>query len=143
MSPAAPLRVYLAGASTPDQIDRVRSWSARLRDAGIVVVSTWPDAIAQVGAANPRDAAAEQRCRWSAQDLREVHRADVLWLLCPPAGTTTCGAWVELGYAYASALSIVASGDTRQSIFTSLGVECTSDELAFEALRGFDDRRRR
>lgn len=140
---SAPLLVYLSGASTPDQIDRVRSWSTRLRESGIEVVSTWPDVIAHAGHANPRDASRQQRVRRSTQDLCEVLRADVLWLLCPPAGTTTRGAWVELGYAYALCRSLVASGDTRQSIFPALCVEYDTDEEAFEALREFDARRRR
>jgi hypothetical protein len=129
-----PYRVYIAAASTPDQIERVTTWANRLTRAGIAVVSTWPAVIGQVGATNPRDASVSDRRGWSAQDLSELTSADAIWLLCPPPGTTTRGAWVELGCAYSRALLIVSSGDTRQSIFTALGVEYGTDEDALDGL---------
>lgn len=129
-----PFRVYIAAASTPDQIERVATWANRLTKAGIVVVSTWPATVTAVGAGNPRDASVDQRRQWSAQDLTEVARAEALWMMCPPAGGATRGAWVELGCAYTRALLIVSSGDTRQTIFTALGVEYDTDEDAFSGL---------
>jgi nucleoside 2-deoxyribosyltransferase len=127
-------RVYIAGASTEDQIWRVMRWSARCRDAGLTVVQSWPDNVQRAGAGNPRDASADDRRSWSAQCLAELRSARALWLLVPPTDMATRGMWVELGYAYAGAQLIVSSGDTRQSIFGALGVEYENDEQAFEAL---------
>lgn len=129
-----PYRVYIAAASTSDQIERVTTWTNRLTKAGIAVVSTWPSTVTAVGAGNPRDASADARRRWSAQDLHEVGSADALWLMCPPDGGATRGAWVELGCAYTRALLIVSSGDTRQTIFTALGTEYDTDAGAFSGL---------
>lgn len=131
----SPYRVYIAAASSPDQIERARAMAARCRDLGIEVVSTWTDVIASVGVANPREATTDQRRQWSAQDLWEVARAHALWLLFPPAGQTSFGAGVELGSAYARARLIVSSGDTRRSIFPALGMEYATDEDALEGLR--------
>lgn len=129
-----PYRVYLAAASTPGQIERVQLWTARLRSAGVTVTSTWPSTVTAVGAGNPRDATVAQRRGWAVQELRELERADALWLLAPPNGVTTRGAWVELGVAYTRAMLVVSSGDTRQSIFTALTEEFATDEDAFRAL---------
>lgn len=128
------MKIYLAAASTPDQIERVTAWHNRLSKAGMHVVSTWPAVIGQIGATNPRNATAAERRGWSATDLQELSSADALWLLCPPSGVTTRGAWVELGVAYDRAKLIVSSGDTRQSIFTALTEEFETDEEAFGAL---------
>ena len=131
---SARYRVYIGAASTALETARARRCAEQLRAAGVEVVSTWWDVIAATGGVgNPRDATVDQRRQWSAQDLSELSRADALWLLCPPPGVTTRGAWVELGTAYARALLIVSSGDTRQSIFTAMGIEYETDE---EALRG-------
>lgn len=127
-------RIYLAGASTTDEIARVQRWSKRLTDAGLCVVSTWPGLVTAVGAGNPRDASNEQRRIWSTRDLNELTTANALWLLCAPAEIATRGVWVELGVAYARAHLIVSSGDTKQSIFTALGVEYETDEDAFKGL---------
>lgn len=129
-----PYRVYLAAASTPDQIERVQRWSSRLVVAGITVVSTWPATVIADGAGNPRDATIAKRRCCAVSDLREIERADALWLFCPPAGVTTRGAWVELGVAYTRAMLVVSSGDTQQSVFTALTEEFPTDEDAFGAL---------
>lgn len=129
-----PYRVYIAAASTVLETARAVHCAERLRAAGVEVVSTWPDTVTSVGAGNPRDATTSQRRQWSATDLAELASADALLLLCPPPGITTRGAWVELGCAYARALLIVSSGDTKQSIFTALGVEYADDEAAIGGL---------
>lgn len=125
-----PYRVYIAAASVPSEIERVDRWAAKLTAAGIEVVSTWPRNIREVGAANPREATREQRRRWAEACIGQVDATDVLWLMCPPIGVQTRGAWSELARAYDSA-TIISSGDTTQSIFTALGEECTTDDFAF------------
>jgi hypothetical protein len=122
------MRVYVAASS--DDIDRARRWIAALRAAGVEVTADWPETIASVGAANPRAATRGERKRWAEGDLGDVKRAHLFWLLVPAAGAGR-GAYAELGYARALGLSLMASGDTHQSIFCAMGVEHPTDEAAF------------
>lgn len=127
-------KIYISAASAPDQIGRVATWTRRLKEAHVEVVSTWPETVATAGVGNPRGAETRQRRQWSWIDLAEVSSADALWFMVPPADVQTRGAWVELGVAYTHAIRIVSSGDTKQSIFTALGDEYETDEEAFAAL---------
>ena len=127
-------RVHLAGSSAPAERERVQRWSAALTATGITVQATWPVTVAAVGAGEPPHTSAADRRRRAVQYLTELRQADVLWLLCPPIDTPTRGAWIELGVAYECAKLILASGDTRQSVFTALAEEFTTDEDAFHAL---------
>jgi len=129
------LKVYLAG-STQD-IERVKRWKGALVSVGVEVVSTWIEVIEKVGGANPRGATKVQRADWSTTDLAEVASADVLWFLVPPADKATRGAWLEFGYAVARHITLISSGDTRQSIFTAMGIELETDEDAFYLITGF------
>ena len=124
------LRVYVAGSSAEtERAVRCMNW---LRDHGIVVTSSWPEVIATVGIANPRNAPRDDRATWTQTDLAEVQTADVLWLLAP--NTPTRGAWIEYGFALAVGRMVVASGDTKQTIFTAIGDEYGTDAEALEAL---------
>ncbi len=126
--------VYIAASSEPLEIVRAQRWTARLKEAGISVVSTWSNSSDLITEAPFRDTSDDKRCCLAAQALHEVSRANALWLMCPPPGVSTPTPWVELGVAYIRAMLIVSSGDTRQLIFTALGVECANDEKAFESL---------
>lgn len=126
------MKVYVAGSSS--ELDRAARWSQALRDAGITVVSTWPEVVAKVGSANPADAPADQRRSWAYTDLVvELGAADTLWLLAPLESPGR-GAYVELGVAFAARKTIVCSGPTLQSIFCALGSEFATDEHAFAVL---------
>jgi hypothetical protein len=124
--------VYIAASSA--DIERAEHWRDRLIAAGVTVTSSWMANVRKVGAGNPRDASDAQRNAWSTQCLIEVVESDVLWLLVPPAGVDTVGAWWEAGAASVSDVWIVASGDTRRTIFTARGVEYLDDETAFAAV---------
>jgi hypothetical protein len=141
------MKVYVAGASS--EMERAEQLMAALRAIGIDVVSTWPEVIRKVGAANPMTASREQRATWSAIDLDEVSRANVFWLLLPK-GRPTAGAYTEFGYAVMhGALAqqarelgvrevpdfywIIASGE-ETSIFTALADHFATDEMALNAL---------
>lgn len=108
-------KVYLAGASK--EIERARQWAEKLRDADIMLTSTWVEVIGRVGAANPATASPEQLTKWTLRDIAEVQDADLLWLLLPAIGVETVAAYVELGVAYVSEKRIVTSGPHRP-IFT-------------------------
>lgn len=126
------MKVYVAGSSS--ELNRATRWSQALRDAGITVVSTWPEVISRVGSANPTDAPAHQRRSWAYTDLVvELGSADWLWLLAP-LETPGRGAYVELGCAFAARKNIVCSGPTVQSIFCALGTEYAFDQEAFDSL---------
>lgn len=73
--------VYVAGSS--DEIDRARRWIAALRTDGIHVTSSWPENVAAVGSANPRDAATPDRARWANNCVDELVRAELIWFLAP------------------------------------------------------------
>lgn len=129
------MKVYIAGST--NDIERVDYWSRRLVEAGHAVVSTWTDTVKKVGAGNPRDASVGQRMEWSYADFAEVELADVLWLLVPPPKLVAVhGSSIELGYAKRAGKRLVASGDTRCSIFCSIAHEYERDEDAFALIVG-------
>ena len=124
--------IYVAASS--GEMERAKRCMQWLRDAGFTVVSTWPEVITSAGGdANPRDATLSDRRGWSDVDLAQVASAGVLWMLAPDSsGGSGRGAYVELGYAHGlGGKLIVASGDTKQSIFTSLALEFDDDHAAF------------
>lgn len=130
-----PYRVYIAAASVPSEIARVERWEAKLKEIGVEVVSTWPRNIREVGIANPTCASRGDRREWAETCADQVAKANALWLICPPLGVTTRGAWFELGIAYATGADIVCSGDTKQTIFTALAAnEDYDDVVAFAAI---------
>lgn len=151
-------KIYVAGASS--EIVRAERWMKALRDAGIEVVSSWPEVIRKVAesmklghdviaAANPMNATRAERQHWAATDLAEVSISSILWFLLPSTGKPTAGAYTELGYAIAlGAMAqearkvgiedapnyrLVCSG-TETSIFTALADWFPSDEEAFAAI---------
>ena len=129
------LRVYIAGSSA--EIARAQLAIAAATDSGFHVVSTWTNVIAKVGEANPEGATEMQRKRWSEVDLDEVRSADCVWFL---SGPTSFGAGVEWGTGYALHKVLIASGITKRSIFTALGIEFQTDEAALAFLRTVKER---
>jgi hypothetical protein len=124
------LSVYVAASSA--EVDRAVRWIAMLRGDGIHVTSSWPEVIAKHGGvANPRDATNYERRRWASQDLNEVQAADVLWLLAPSRAPSFGAGW-ECGAADALGNVIVASGDTKASIFLGRANEFATDDEGFE-----------
>jgi nucleoside 2-deoxyribosyltransferase len=142
--PVEKLKVYIAASADSTSTSRVRAAIAVLNAHGFVITCTWPDVVAKVGSANPRDASAVDRRGWSAQDLLEVDAADAVWFLVPEPPLTTRGGWFEAGYAHATNKHLVFSGDTKQSVFCALGHEVASDEAAVRqllAIRTFNEMR--
>jgi LmbE family N-acetylglucosaminyl deacetylase len=130
------VKVYIAGATA--EIERAKKWHQRLTEVGIEVVSTWITNVEAVGIGNPRHAAREERASWARTCLREAAQADVLWLLTPGPEARTAGAWYESGFVYgiarADGPTLIASGDTKQTIFTALADEYPNDIDAFIAI---------
>lgn len=125
--------VYVAGSS--GEIESCASWAHRLRDAGHDVERDWPAIASANGGPNPRDAQHELRLDLAEGDLRGVFNASIFWLLVPDA--PSCGAWVELGYAWSLRRKIIVSGDWRKSIFTSLAdLRFDQHEAAFRHITG-------
>lgn len=126
-------KIYVAASSHPSERERAKLWMAKLRAKGIEVVSDWLEIIDSVGDANPRGASREDRQRWALHDIDRVSDAHLLWFLAPgPDGGPARGAYFELGFAYELGLRLIASGDTKQSIFSSLAREFATDEEAFD-----------
>ena len=126
------MRLYIAASSL--DIERAERWTNVARDAGFIIESTWIEVIRGVGVANPRRAHLDERRAWSRDDLRQVRRSALFWLLVPPLDLPTRGAWIELGWALHGTQHIVCSGDTKQSIFCALAEEHDTDEEGFAAL---------
>lgn len=120
-------RVYIAASASPSEALRVQAATAALKAAGFIVTSTWPEVVAKVGSANPRDAGDLNRRCWAIQDLSEIDDSDAIWFLTPEPPLTTRGGWCELMHAHDENKHVVSSGDTRQSIFTALGREFETD----------------
>lgn len=128
-------RVYLAGSSHPEERGRVEAALLTLQAVGVEVISTWLDDVkACNGDGNPRTMAVADRRGLALKDFGQVAQAHIFWLLVPPPSIPTRGAWAELAYAYSLGKQIVCSGDTVQSIFSSLGYETTSDEVALQTV---------
>jgi hypothetical protein len=125
-------KVYIAAASTTEEIARVKKWSEiAIRDGLITPIQTWPEEIAKVGSANPRDASKEDRLKWGNQDLAEAAASDLVWFLVPVTNAPGRGGYYESGYKTALRHQVVYSGDTKQSVFCAQGMEFPSDELAY------------
>lgn len=127
------MKVYIAGSTA--EIDRAKSWGARLQRFGIEVISTWTTVVGEHGC-NPRDASLQQRRTWALDDIDQIRQADLFWLLVPALDRPSRGAWFELGVAWTliapGCKQLIASGDTRQSIFCALaGREFDDDVDAF------------
>lgn len=127
------MKVYVAASS--DELDRARYWMTMLSNIGAGVTSEWAEIIAEVGTANPRDAATERRFKWSANDLASVAESDMVWFLVPKESAGR-GAYYETGFARAAGIPVISSGDTKQSIFNAQGKEFATDDEAFAYLHG-------
>jgi len=123
------VRLYLAGSSA--EITRAERWSKALAGAGVVVTSAWIANITQVGAANPPEAPQAQREAWASHCLAQISNSGWFWLLNPYG--PSCGAFAELGFAWAQRKTIVVSGGTPGlSIFGALGTEFHADQEAYD-----------
>jgi nucleoside 2-deoxyribosyltransferase len=137
--------IYVAGATgSPEEVERCEKMMARLRAAGVEVVSDWPETIKRASGPNPMDIPREQRAMYANTDLNQVSQAQAFWILLPEE-TPTIGAWVELGFALALAYVaqfalaqgllerqrwVLCSGKER-SIFTACADYYATDEEAF------------
>lgn len=128
------VRVYIGASSS--QIDRVRAAEVLLRARlpEVVFASTWPDEVALVGDPNPRDATDAARATMAYGCLDRVDASDVMWFLVPPIDIVTRGAWCELDRAYTRRIPVVASGDTKQSVFCALALETPDDASGARAV---------
>lgn len=130
MKPVDINKIYVGASS--QEIARAKLWTDKIREAGFEVTSTWIANVSEQSDANPRDAPHGDRSSWSYTDLAQVKDADLLWFLVPtPNAGSGRGGYFEAGYAQALEKYLVFSGDTKQSIFTSVGQEFEDDLAAF------------
>lgn len=131
------VKIYVAAASS--EIERVERAHKALKNIGAKLLSEqWVESVKAATKAGLRDDGLELRKRraHSLADLAGVETADVFWILVPGSGHASIGAWVELGYAIASAKSAFASGKSCGcTIFTSLVREFETDEQALSAIK--------
>jgi len=121
------MRVYVAGASA--EIERAEALIARLRDAGVEVISDWPENVRRAGAANI-GLTHEVRLAAARACSLGVRRSDWLVVLEPKA--PTIGAWVEMGIALAQGIDVLWVGEGDCTVFESLATSTvSSDDEAF------------
>jgi hypothetical protein len=107
--------VYIAGGST--EMDLVAGYMNTLRAWGISITHDWIATIRTVGDANPRVASHRKRFQWSAQDVRGVMDAQIVWAILP--AKTSFGCAFEAGVAIGSGRDLIVSGDWRSTIFSA------------------------
>lgn len=121
------LSVYIAASSA--EIDRAAKWGDFARTAGFEVTSNWVENIRKVTAeraggnlnegANPRFVSVAERRGWANENLDNIERAAVFWLLVPSAATPSQGAYYEFGYATKAGKYTIASGGEQRFVFTA------------------------
>lgn len=113
------MKLYVAGASA--DLERCKTLAQAARAAGYEITLEWWVDVEHARAAGyaDRDLNHETRREQATKDLCAVQLADVLWLVCPPAGVHTTGAWCELATAIVAGVFVVVSGDHRQCLFTA------------------------
>ena len=129
--------VYVAASSDEVERNRAQHWINTLASAGLTCTSPWIKSIEDHGVANPRGGADANglRIQVSNENRTAIDAASLLWMLAPPAGIHTCGAWWEAGYAVARNKIVIYSGDdTARSVFASLGQEFKDDLSAFATI---------
>lgn len=138
------MKVYIAGPSSDlDRVDRAIALLAHVE--GVELTYDWTKAVRAERERGVTDDALsfEDARRYATLDLRAIRQADLLWLLLPPPGSTSVGAWVELGYALAMGLRIVASGERSSSIFVrGFMRQYASDAAAVDHISGYTRQRR-
>lgn len=127
-------KVYLAGSSA--EMERAKHWHDRLRAAGVDVVASW------IETDDPRSSSwpiGKRRLEATGR-LAEAGSAPIVWFLVPTLGIG--GAWAEVGFVYGASwqacLKLVFSGNTKQSVFCSLGTEYSTDEDAFAGIGAWE-----
>lgn len=132
--------LYIACSSAPAQRQRYLDAAQAATDAGFEVISSWLADVEREGAGNPDTLSVRIEC--AQKDIREILEAQALWLLAPPSPLVSHGAFFELGIAIRESATrrypIVASGETKRSIFCSLVEEFDTDEAACNWLESAD-----
>lgn len=126
------MRLYLAGASAELQL--IEGYIKRiLAETSHTITHDWTKAVRRYGA-NPPNMLLPDRKLASIEDLSGAFQADLVWLLVPAAASIGC--YFEVGAAFQDGKQIIASGDTRKSIFCSLfKAEYPTHEDAFKVIR--------
>lgn len=124
------MKVYVAGASK--DAGRVRYWMDRLIREGVEVSHDWITLIEEAGSSN-EGLSFDLQEEHAMRDLTALTRSDLFWLLEPPKGVESRGAYFEAGFAFMAGVPSIASvaGGVSQTIFTSLIGPTENDEDAF------------
>lgn len=129
------LKVYVMGGSM--DILRAKRWVVAVQGMkNAEVTFDWPTAmLLEADEADESPAAARaimERC------FRAVDDATLCWMLVPPLGTHSDGAFAALGYAFAKKKRLLLSGaGINRSPFTHVTAgRFASDELAFREPQG-------
>jgi hypothetical protein len=121
-------QIYIAGSSS--DLARVKAAADAAEAAGYTITEKWWETVEKNGT-NPPNASRADKRKWSEQCLRGVAKADIVWVLAPPTGSTI-GAWIEFGYAIGgNTKKLTAISGNVTSIFTAMaGICADTDEQA-------------
>jgi hypothetical protein len=104
---------------------------------GLGHVSTrdyWSITARAISCRERRPTSAKDRTQWSADDLRGVESADIVWMLL--LTTPLVGCAFEAGYAAGRGRNVIMSGDWRSTIFSAETLACfDKHQHALEWLR--------
>ncbi len=90
------MKVYVAASSS--EMERAKLAIEMLAAVGIECTSRWYATIVAVGEGNPADATHADRLQWAQDNLDDIKRSDVVWMLVPSPGVMSHGAFFELGF---------------------------------------------
>jgi hypothetical protein len=125
-------RVYVCGGSS--ELDLVARHMHTLRAWGYIITRDWVSVVRSNGSGNPRDATHKARLRWSADDIRGIEEASIVWALLPVKPSFGCA--FEIGYAVGHGERVIVSGDWRATIFSAQAeARFNEHEHALEWLR--------
>jgi hypothetical protein len=129
------MKIYLS-ASRAD-LPRARHNIALLKERGHSITYDWTEHVRDGETSDAPLSLAERR-HILKLETQAIERADVFWLLIPPAPSWGC--LIEYGYAMRSEnpgpRHVVVSGDTSASLFFDAAMGFASDGLVFDWLAG-------
>lgn len=137
------MSIYVAASST--EIERAEKWIAALRGQGITVTSVWPETIRRVQkeramkttneASNPKQATVADHRTWSMENVSQIDKSDLFWLLVPAPENPSQGAYFEFACAWKAHKLTIASGGDQRFVFTSLAqILVEEDQSAYELI---------
>jgi hypothetical protein len=105
------MKVYVGGASL--EIDLIEKMIGDLLEQGVQITHDWTEDIRHTSQFTSVPESYRRAC--AVEDLHGVAKANLVWILSPPADIHSIGCWVEMGYAIAKQKPVLISGPLAPS----------------------------